>query len=67
MIIKFNNAFLQANNQVGIQFDVIQGKKTSLISVWRDKKGIQTSEGISAEVKAGVITQYLIRYKGFKK
>ena len=54
--MKFNNAFLQANGNVGMQFDTRNG----LISVWKDEKGIHVTENISEQMKAAAIAKYLV-------
>ena len=54
--MKFDNAFLQANGNVGMQFKT----RTGMISVWKDKDGIHCSEGVSDQMKAAAIAKYII-------
>ena len=61
--MKFDNAFLQANGNVGMQFMTKQG----LVSVWKDSKGnIHVTEGISDAMKSAAVAKYLINVEKFK-
>lgn len=59
--MRFDNAFLQANGEVGMQFVV----KKETYSVWKDARGIHTSE-CGPVLQAALITKYVAMTGKFK-
>lgn len=62
--MKFDNAFLTINGQVGMQFR----NKGELVSIYRDAEDkIHTSEGLSEEDVAKLSSRYVHLEKFYKR
>ena len=62
--MKFNNAFLQKNGNVGIQFDV-KGI-TDPVTVWKDSEGNLHVSEVAPEIQAVAISRYIAMSNKFK-
>ncbi len=62
--LKFDNAFLQKNGNVGMQF-IDAGRIVH--SVWKDERGIHTSEHSTPAQSAYLVAQYHRRQGWYKK